>query len=295
MRLALTLSLLTCFLGTIAAAELRVVSLHPLIGDLLKQVGGDQVEVIDLIGATGDPHSFAPSVEKLAATADVKVYFVSGMGLENYLSNLRTILPSDVRIVEVGASLPALHGACDHEGHDHDHEGHELDPHWWHSVDLFRRAAGVVAEELSKEMPDARESFEANSAAYRAKLDALEKWVKREVIRIPKDRRKLATAHAAFQYFCDEYGFESFSVQGLNREQMPDAVTLAKLISTLKEEQVAAIFPERESNPKVLQSITRDTGIKLGVELIADGRGVTSYEDMVKANVTAIVSSLSTD
>ena len=81
-------------------------------------------------------------------------------------------------------------------------------------------------------------------------------------------------------------------MQGVNREQMPDAVTLAKLISTLKSEKVAAIFPEKESNPKMLQSLTRDTGIKLGDELIADGRGVTSYGAMVRANVTAIVAAL---
>jgi zinc/manganese transport system substrate-binding protein len=152
--------------------------------------------------------------------------------------------------------------------------------------------AGVVAEEFSKLRPDESETFAKNAAAYRTKLDALEKWVKREVVSIPKDRRKLATAHAAFQYFCEAYGFESFSVQGINREQMPDAVTLAKLVSTLKDEKVTAIFPEKESNPKMLQSLTRDNGIKLGRELIADGRGMTSYEEMMKANVTAIVESL---
>jgi zinc/manganese transport system substrate-binding protein len=280
-------------LGFSQAAELKVASLHPLIGDLLRQVGGEKVEVVDLIGEKGDPHSFEPQAEDLAAAKGAEAYFVSGMGMENYLPELKAVLGGKAKIVEVGATLPALHGACDHEGHDHDHDhDHELDPHWWHSVDHFRRAAGVVAEEFSKLRPDESETFAKNAAAYRTKLDALEKWVKREVVSIPKDRRKLATAHAAFQYFCEAYGFESFSVQGINREQMPDAVTLAKLVSTLKEEKVTAIFPEKESNPKMLQSLTRDNGIKLGRELIADGRGMTSYEEMMKANVTAIVESL---
>ncbi|MGJ8644641.1 MAG: metal ABC transporter substrate-binding protein [Luteolibacter sp.] len=284
--------LLSILLAPLASAELKVVSLHPLVGDLLRQVGGDKIEVVDLIGANGDPHSFEPLAKDLAAAEGAKIYFVSGMGLESYLPKLKAILGDNARIVEVGATLPALHGACDHEGHDHDHE-HEIDPHWWHSIDLFRRATGIVADELSKQSPADAETFTANSAAYRNELNDLEKWVKREVIRIPRDARKLATAHAAFQYFCNTYGFESFSVQGINREQMPDAVTLVKLISTLKEENVAAIFPEKESNPKILQSLTRDTGIKLGGELIADGRGVTSYIDMMRANVTAIVAGLS--
>lgn len=294
MRFALVFALLNIFCTSLSAERLKVVSLHPLIGDLLRQVGNTEVEVIDLIGSEGDPHSFEPRADDLAAAADAKIYFVSGMGLENYLPNLRAILPAGVRIVEVGGTLPALHGACDHEGHDHEHD-HEVDPHWWHSVDLFRRAADVVADELSSEMPSARDTFEANKRKYRATLDGLEKWVRRELVRIPKNRRKLATAHAAFQYFCEAYGFDSYSVQGLNREQMPDAVTLAKLISTLKDDKVPAVFPEKESNPKMLKSLTRDTGIKLGGELVADGRGVKNYEAMMRANVAAIVAALTAE
>lgn len=275
------------------AAELKVVSLHPLIGDLLRQVGGDRVQVVDLIGEKGDPHSFEPRTEDLTAAGDAGLYFVSGMGLESYLPKLQAVLDGRARIVEVGKTLPALHGSCDHEGHNHNHgDDHELDPHWWHSVDLFRRAVGVVADELTKASPEDAATFAANAATYRTELDALEKWVKRELLRIPKDRRTLVTAHAAFQYFCDAYGFESHSVQGMNREQMPGAVKLAELIADLKKDKVAAIFPERESNPKMLESLTRDTGIRLGGELIADGRGVTSYEEMMRANVEAIVEAL---
>ncbi len=283
-------------LGSVFGGEMKVVSLHPLIGDMLKQVGGERVEVVDLIGKNGDPHSFEPKAGDIAKAVGVKVYFVSGMGLEGYLGEMKAILPNDARIVEVGATLPALEGACDHEGHDHgdehEHE-HELDPHWWHSVDLYRRAVGVVKDELSKEFPEAKDEFEANAFAYQGKLDELDKWIRKEVVGIPKDRRKLATAHAAFEYFCERYGFESFPVQGLNREQMPDAVSLAKMISDLKEEKVRAIFPEKESNPKILTTLANDAGIKLGGELVADGRGVESYEEMMKANVAAIVAGLS--
>lgn len=281
---------LSILLAPLASAQLKVVSLHPLIGDLLRQVGGEKIHVVDLIGVNGDPHSFEPQAKDLAAAEGVEIYFVSGMGLETYLPKLKGILGERARIVEVGATLPALHGACDHD--DHEGHNHEIDPHWWHSVDHFRRATSIVLDELSKASPADAETFAANAASYRAKLDELEKWVKREVTRIPRDARKLATAHAAFQYFCEAYGFEPFSVQGINREQMPDAITLAKLISTLEKEEVVAIFPERESNPKILQSLTRDTGIKLGGELIADGRGVTSYTAMMRENVSTIVTAL---
>lgn len=274
------------------AADLKVVSMHPLISDLLRKVGKERVEVVDLIGADGDPHSFEPQAKDLGKTEGARLYFVSGMGLENYLSKLKAVLGESAEVVEVGATLPPLYGACDqddHQGHDH---GHELDPHWWHSVDLFRRAADIVSRELSKAAPENREFFDENAKAYRAELDGLEKWVRREVVNIPKQRRQLATSHAAFQYFCEAYGFESYSIQGLNREQMPDAVKLANLIAVLKSKNVAAIFPEKESNPKMLLSLTRDTGIKLGGTLIADGRGMKSYEEMMRMNVQTIIEAL---
>jgi len=170
-----------------------------------------------------------------------------------------------------------------------------MDPHWWHSILLFQRAAVVVEEELSREKPEAAKVFQANAAMYRMKLAELEKWTRREILKIPRDQRKLATAHEAFRYFCEAYGFESFSVQGLNREQMPDAVEFVKLLKSLKENRVSTVFPERESNPKILKSLTSDMGMELGGELIADGRGVASYEEMMRSNVSTIVSALSED
>lgn len=276
----------------LAAAELKVASLHPLIGDLAKQVGGERVEVVDLIGKNGDPHHFEPVATDLQKAGDAKLYLASGMGLESYLESLRGIVGTKGEVVEIGKDLPSIEGECDHEGHDHEHHEHEIDPHWWHSIDLFRRAATITAETFAKADPAGAEVYAKNAAAYRAKLDELERWTRKEIARIPRDKRHLATAHAAFGYFCKDHGFEPVSVQGLNREQMPDPKKLAELVAELKEHQVGAIFPEKESNPKILETLTKDTGIKLGQPLIADGSTADSYEAMIRHNVAAIVAGL---
>ncbi len=276
----------------LGAAELKVAVLHPLLADIAREVGGEHVEVVDLIGKTGDPHHFEPGAESLNASQDAKLYLVAGMGLEGYLPKLKAIVGTRAKIIEVGATLPALEGECDHEGHDHHDHAHGLDPHWWHSIDLFNRATLVVAGALTEALPSAEADFTKNATAYRGKLEDLERWTKKEIVKIPKDRRHLATAHAAFNYFCKDYGFTAHPVQGINREQMPDSKKMAALIATLKKENVGAIFPEKESNPKILQTLTNDTGIKLGDPLIADGTGVSSYEEMMKQNVSAIVKAL---
>lgn len=275
-----------------SAAELKVASLHPLIGDLARQVGGARVEVIDLIGKNADPHHFEPVAADLQRAAGAKLYLASGMGMESYLGSLRGIVGGQAEIVEIGKDLPSIEGACDHEGHDHGDHEHEIDPHWWHSIDLFRRATTITADTFAKADPAGAETYTRNAAAYRAKLDELERWTRKEIARIPRERRQLATAHAAFGYFCKDHGFEPFPVQGINREQMPDPKKLARLIARLKQHQVGAIFPEKESNPKILQALTKDTGIALGTPLIADGSTAGSYDAMIRHNVAAIVAGL---
>jgi zinc/manganese transport system substrate-binding protein len=292
MRLTALLSLTGLLSLPLAAAELKVASLHPLIGDLAKQVGGERVEVVDLIGKNGDPHHFEPVATDLQKAGDAKLYLASGMGLESYLKSLRGIVGAKAQVVEIGKDLPSIEGECDHEGHDHEHHEHEIDPHWWHSIDLFRRAATITADTFAKADPAGADTYAKNAAAYRAKLDELERWTRKEIARIPREKRHLATAHAAFGYFCKDHGFEPLSVQGMNREQMPDPKKLAALVAELKEHQVGAIFPEKESNPKILEALTKDTGIKLGQPLIADGSTAESYEAMIRHNVAAIVAGL---
>ncbi len=270
-----------------AAADLKIAVLHPLLGDMTRQIGGDKVEVVDLIGPDGDPHHFEPNPQDLQKAAGARLYLVAGMGLEGYLPKLRSVIAGKAELVEVGATLPPIEDSDDDHGH-----GHHNDPHWWHSIALFKRAIGIVEEAMTAEAPADAALFRKNAATYRGKLETLEKWARKEISKIPRDRRHLATAHAAFNYFCRDFGFTAHPVQGLNREQMPDPRKLAELVDDLRANHVTAIFPEKESNPKILGTLTGDTGIKLGDPLIADGTGGLTYEEMVRHNVTAIVKAL---
>ena len=280
-------TLFVCLLP-LSAAELKIAVLHPLLGDLARQIGGGDVDVIDLIGANADPHHFEPKPEDLKKAQGASLYLVAGMGLEGYLPKLKAIIANSARLIEVGATLPALAG----KGDDEDGHSHAIDPHWWHSIDRFRRATGIVAETMATASPEHAAAFRKNADVYRSQLDELEKWTRREISRIPRDRRHLATAHAAFNYFCKDFGLTPLPVQGLNREQMPDPKQLAALVAELKSNHVAAIFPEKESNPKILTTLTHDTGIRLGEPLIADGTGGVGYLAMMRHNVTVIVKGL---
>lgn len=270
-----------------APPPLKVVSLHPLLTDACRRVGGDAVETIDLVGPKNDPHSFQPQPQDLEKTKGAALYLASGMGLESWLPAIKSIIPDSTTICQVGDQLPALTGGCDHPGHHH-----HIDPHWWHSIPLYIRAVGIIEKQLTTLDPAHATTYAANAKTYRTELEKLAAWSRKEIARIPRDQRKLATAHAAFNYFCKDYGFTPLSVQGINREQTPTPAELAKLIATLRKNHITAVFPEKNSNPKTLTTITKDTGIRLATPLIADGTGTDSYEAMVRHNVSSIVKAL---
>lgn len=291
MRLALLASLA---LLVTARADLHVTVLHPLLGEIAREVGGDHVAVTSLLAPDGDPHHFEPKPDQIASAADSDLFLASGLGLETYLPTLRSVLPADVPVFIVGDELAVIEGGCNDPDHDHNHGAHhESDPHWWQSIDNVRRATTVIANRFAALDPTNADDFRTRANAYRRQLDSLERESRVRLARIPADRRILATTHAAFGYFCHDFGFEPVAVQGLSREQMPGANELASLIAWLREHHVTVIFPEKTSNPKILSAITRDTGIRLGTPLFADGtESATSYPAMIRHNVDAITAAL---
>jgi len=115
-------------------------------------------------------------------------------------------------------------------------------------------------------------------------------WVKKQLLAIPKSNRNLATAHAAYAYFCKEYGFKSIPIQGVNREQVTDASYLSTVVGTLKKEKVKAIFPEHGNNDKSLKTVSKSAGVQLGLPLYADS--APSIQKLFENNVTAMVQGL---
>ena len=154
----------------------------------------------------------------------------------------------------------------------------------------MQKAARVIAKEYAAADPANAAAYKANAAAYSKRLSALNSWVKRELSRIPRSNRILSTAHAAFGYFCKEYGFKALPVMGLNSQQKASATYQAEAIREIRKNGVKAVFPEQRANPKSLQIIAKEAGVKLGGTLVADGSH--SYEKMMRDNVTTIVAAL---
>lgn len=285
-------------LGVLAspALALKVCTLHPLLTDLAKQVGGGDVEVVSLMPAGTDPHQFSPSAAQLAKMREAKIVLAMGKNLESFLPKLGDQLRQGQVLYEVGRTIPSitikdgpLFVCCP------SHAFGAIDPHWWHSIKNVQRAVGDIAEEFGELDPANRATYEARAKAYEQRLDRLRVWAKAEVSKLPRSSRKLATAHAAWGYFCKEFGFQSVPLQGLHKEQNPTPKYLQTTIGMIETHRVRAVFPEQGANPKVLQSIVKHTGVKLGGTLNPSGTGSGSagtVEGMMRHNVSTIVSAL---
>jgi zinc/manganese transport system substrate-binding protein len=256
-------------------------------------VGGGAAHVVGLVKPGTDPHSYEPTPADLRQLGDARLVLLSGKELEHYFTKLQASAAAGARIVKVGDGMPSLEAPHDHGDHGHHH--HEVDPHWWHSVANVEKATRIVRDALVEVEPAQAPLFEKNAAAYLAGLAGLEKWVKRKVAELPRDRRELVTSHDAFQYFAQQYGFRIHAIEGVSSEQEASAKDVAELIATIKANRVRAIFFEDTLNPKVSTEITRETGAKVGGLLYADGPGLGdagTYEGMMKHNVTTIVEAL---
>ena len=281
------------FLLTLGVQALDVASLHPILTDMLKQVGGNRVNITE-VGKPGmNVHHFQPRASDIRKMAKARLIFASGKNLEPYLGDLEDSLGSHQVIIQVGHTIPSqkisrkdqIYACCPH------HAEGGIDPHWWHNVRNMERAVRVIEKKLIAADAAGSATYKANAKATIARLRQLDGWVKGMVATIPKSKRHLVTAHAAFGYFCKAYGFKATFVQGLSAKGEVPAQQLAISIRQLQAEKIPTVFPEKSANPKILAQIAKQSGAKIGKPLIADG-SVASYQKMIQENVTNIVAGL---
>ena len=271
--------------------------MHPVLTRLAADIGGNKVKVTAIVSAGADVHHFSPTSADVKKLTGVQLILVSGKGMENYLDKLRGNLSGGQEIIEVGRSIPSLKI----EASDPslmccpEHANGAIDPHWWNSVENMQRAGRVIADAFSAKDPANRDFYKANAASLSQRLGELKKWAKKEIGTIPSGQRKLATAHLSLSYFAKEFGFKLIGVQGLNHNTGATPQELATAIKTIRSQGVTAIFPEQGVNPKYLQQLAAETGVKLAPELIADGNGtgkLDSFEAAFTYNVQTIVNAL---
>jgi zinc/manganese transport system substrate-binding protein len=266
-----------------------VVATFSVIGDLVKNVGGDRVEVATIVGADGDTERYDPNPGDALAITRAQLILENGLGSEPWLDRLYRSARATAPRVRVSQGFDLIAG-----------DRGDFDPHFWHDVSSTMQVVRTIRDTLSGYDPANADVYSANADAYLARLDALDAWVRDRVSALPEERRKLVTSHDTFGYFARSYGFQILGVglQSFFTDAQPSAQQINRLVQEIRAAGVPAVFVENVTDPRLMQRVAQEAGVRVAPQLYTDALGkfdspASSYVDMVTYNVNTIVTALS--
>lgn len=279
--------------------KLHVVATTTMLADMVREVGGTHVEVIQLMDHKVDPHSYVQTQRDTLALQSAQLIFYNGLHLEAKMQKALTHNPEkNKHTVAVGSIVPQSF-LLNSEG--------ERDPHIWGNPKLWLKVVDIVEAKLIETDKTKAKFFKENATLYKSKLSALDTWAQSRINLIPKKQRVLVTSHDAFQYFANSYGMEVKGLQGLSSDQEVGINTALTLANFVKEKGIKTIFAETTVNAKGIKSIAQEAGVTVSeIELFSDACGeegkietvgeesydIGTYIGMIKHNVNTIVEAL---
>jgi zinc/manganese transport system substrate-binding protein len=268
-----------------AQERLNVVASFSILGDFVRNVGGDRVNVSTLVGPDGDVHVYTPAPSDAKKIADAKLLVINGLGLEGWLPRLVQSSGGKANIVTASQGIAARK------------LGTNADPHAWQSVANAKIYVANIRDALAAADPANAGIYRANAEAYLAKLDALDREVREAAAQIPPEHRKVISTHNAFGYFAAAYGIEFIAPLGVSTESEASARDIAAIITQIRTAKIPAVFLENISDPRLIRQISAETGARIGGTLYSDSltgeKGpAPTYIDMVRHNIKALTGAL---
>lgn len=319
--LAFSLGASLVAIATQAGAEepVKVVASFSILGDMVKEIGGEHVALTTLVGPDGDAHVYEPTPADARAVGEAKLLVVNGLQFEGWLPRLvetagfkgeEVVATAGLAPIPFAAGQEDGHGAQDaqeagHEDHaasEAGHEGHGHgadDPHAWQSLSNGVVYAQNIVTGLSAADPENAADYRARGDAYIAEIKAMDARVKSELSAIPQDRRKVVTSHDAFGYFAKAYDVAFIAPEGVSTETEASAADVARIIDQIRHEAISAVFIENISDTRLLDRIVAETDAKIGGTLYSDalsgpGGPTPTYLGMFQNNIDQIVAALKT-
>jgi manganese/iron transport system substrate-binding protein len=269
----------------------QVVSTSTILTDLTRELAGDSILLTGILKPGSDPHIYEPVPEDSKALEDANLILYNGYNLEPGLIRLMNAAGEKATKLAVGEAVPALQMRK---------AGRTVpDPHVWGDARNTISMMITIRDALIQLTPLQHDRLTQNSTRLRQELEQLDAWIRDQIETIPAANRRLVTTHDAFQYYGRAYGLTiAGSLIGISTEEQPSAQTVKKLADSVREAGVPAIFAETTINPALIQTVAKESGVKLAPrQLYSDSIGAPdsggeTYVKMMVANTKAIVEAL---
>ena len=261
------------------------------LGDIVRAIGGDAVNVHQILKPNTDPHDYEPRPKDIQETAGAKLVVTSGDDLDRWMGEVVDNAGGSPTVLDAGAGRPVTV-----PGEDSGPEASRFDPHWWHDPVNVEYATTRIRDALAQADPGATAAIDRGAEAYLTKVKAMDAGIAKCFAAVPVEQRKLVTDHDAFNYFAKRYDIDVVGavIPSQTTQAQPSAGDLAKLVDVIEREDVKAIFPESSINPKLAKAIARETGATADLALYGDTLGPAgspgaTYLGMEIANADAMV------
>lgn len=294
--LLISLAIISCKNASEESGKLKVVTTTSMLTDLVKNIGGDLIEVNGLMGAGVDPHLYKASEGDVNKLFQADIIFYNGLHLEGKLVDVFEKMAKTKLTVSLGGSLDK------NELIGSEYFVSNYDPHVWFNIQFFKQFGDRVAETLAANDPVNAKKYQENNALYQDKLDALEVEVKSIIATLPKEKRILVTAHDAFNYFGKAYGFNVVGLQGLSTATEAGVQDVRRLSQFIIDNKVKAVFIESSVPRRTIEALqeavlSKNHDVGIGGSLYSDALGNPgtiegTYVGMFRANVKTIVEAL---
>jgi zinc/manganese transport system substrate-binding protein len=266
---------------------LRVVASFSILADLVREVGGELVDVTAMVGPDGDAHTFEPRPADARRLADAELVVVNGLGFEGWLDRLVAASGSRAPIAVASEGIvPRRHGAAP-------------DPHAWQDLAHARRYVANIRDALVRARPAQAATLRERALACDTKLAALDTEVRQRIATVAPAQRRVITSHDAFGYFGAAYGIEFLPARGFGGDTEASAADVARLVEQIRKQGVRAVFVENISDPRLVQRIAHEGGAVVGGRLYSDalspaGGPADTYLKLFAYNANALVAGMST-
>lgn len=289
MFMRLCVVLLLCLPVSLSAAEkARVVTTFSILADITREIGGDDIQLTNLVGADADAHVFEPAPAQVRAVLEADLVIANGLGFEPWLERL--LANGEAR----GTRIDASKGVVPMTVLEDDQR--LVDPHAWQSLGNAEIYARIITQALVQLVPARAAAFEARRDAWLGRLGALRQSIAPRLMALPPERRRVLTSHDAFGYFAQEWRLQFLAAQGVSDAAEPSAAEVAGLIRQLRAEGVRAIFVENIRDARLVKQIAEEAGARVGGTLYSDALAAegpaSTYLGMYRQNVERLLQAL---
>jgi manganese/iron transport system substrate-binding protein len=271
------------------AHAFKVVTTFTVFADMAKNIAGDAAEVESITKPGAEIHNYQPTPRDILKAQDADLILWNGLNLElwfeKFFANLRDV-PS---VVLTEGIEPMSISEGPYNG--------KPNPHAWMSPSNALIYVENIRAAMVEHDPENAETYNANAAAYAAEIKALAAPLRAEIQSIPEVRRWLATSEGAFSYLTRDFGLKELYIWPINADQQGTPQQVRKVIDTIREHSVPAIFSESTVSPAPAEQVARETGAKYGgvlyVDSLSEADGpVPTYLDLLRVTTETIVEGL---